>query len=74
MAELRKAERSELLDKLTGYPLPFNGHEGYAKVIRRLLVPLIRLQSCLNGSQAHFLLSGLHSTGNVQIQVSVHCF
>ena len=38
MAELRKAERSELLDKLTGYPLPFNGHEGYAKVIRRLIV------------------------------------
>ncbi|CAK0786894.1 hypothetical protein CVIRNUC_010108 [Coccomyxa viridis] len=31
VAELRKAERSELLDKLTGYPLPFSGHEGYAK-------------------------------------------
>ena len=44
MAELRKAERSELLDKLTGYPLPFNGHEGYAKVTRRLLVSPVRLQ------------------------------
>ncbi len=32
VAELRKAERSELLDKLTGYTLPFSGHEGYAKV------------------------------------------
>ena len=38
MAELKKAERSELLNKLTGYALPFNGHEGYAKVIRHLLV------------------------------------
>ena len=45
MAELRRAERSELLDKLTGYLLPFNGHEGYAKVSRHLIVSPVRLQS-----------------------------
>ena len=32
VAELRKAERVELLDKLTEYPLQYDGHEGYAKV------------------------------------------
>lgn len=33
VAELRKTERSQLLEMLTGYPLSFNGHEGYAKVL-----------------------------------------
>lgn len=32
VAELRKAEHVSLLDKLTDYPLDYNGHEGYAKV------------------------------------------
>ncbi|CAL8465205.1 g4740 [Coccomyxa elongata] len=31
VAELRKAERVSLLDKLTDYPLEYNDHEGYAK-------------------------------------------
>ena len=32
LAELRKTERLQLLEKLTEYPLAFDGHEGYAKV------------------------------------------
>lgn len=32
LAELRRAERTVLLDKLTEYPLECDGHEGYAKV------------------------------------------
>lgn len=32
MAELRKTERVALLEKLTEYPLEYDGHEGYAKV------------------------------------------
>jgi hypothetical protein len=34
VAELRKAEREALLDRLTRYPLSYDGHEGYAKVGR----------------------------------------
>ena len=32
LTELKRAERADLLDKLTRYPLAFDGHEGYAKV------------------------------------------
>ena len=30
-AQLRRDERQQLVERLTGYPLPWNGHEGYKK-------------------------------------------
>jgi predicted flavoprotein YhiN len=30
-AQLRRDERQQLVEKLTSYPLPWNGHEGYKK-------------------------------------------
>jgi hypothetical protein len=31
IAQLRRDERQQLVEKLTSYPLPWNGHEGYKK-------------------------------------------
>ena len=42
LAELKKAERADLLDKLTRYPLAFDGHEGYAKVLRAIFILLVQ--------------------------------
>jgi predicted flavoprotein YhiN len=31
LSELKKAERQELVNRLTAYELPYTGHEGYKK-------------------------------------------
>jgi predicted flavoprotein YhiN len=31
LSELKKAERQELVKRLTAYELPYTGHEGYKK-------------------------------------------
>ncbi len=41
MAELKKAERTDLLAKLTRFTLEVDGHEGYAKVVRDLFILLV---------------------------------
>lgn len=42
LAELKRAERTDLLDKLIRYPLAFDGHEGYAKVLRAIFTLLVQ--------------------------------